>query len=463
MIKSYNEYKLTPIMHLPEIPLQWECWKLKYLVKQKLKYGANESAELDDTSFPRYIRITDFDSDGKLRDDTFKSLRPETAREYLLKEGDVLFARSGATVGKSFQFKNYEGEACFAGYLIMARPDSRKILSDYLYYFTKTGAYTNWINSIFIQATIQNVGGDKYSIIEIPKATLSEQQKIAVFLDHKTALIDKFITNRKKQIELLEEKKAAIINKAVTKGINPNVKLKPSGVDWIWEIPEHWEVSHLRRFLNLLTDFSANGSFADLRNNVEYLDYDDYARLVRLTDLRDNFNNSGVYVNKHAYNFLAKSSLQGEELLMANVGAYAGFVCLMPQVEFKATLGPNMFIIKLLNKKYTSEYAYYLLSSDLYNSILSLRALSSAQPKLNKEDIKSLPLIRPTIEEQDVIVAYLKKEFIGIVELILKYQKQIDLIQEYKTALISKAVTGKIDVREWQKPINSILNKTEKL
>ena len=91
---------------------------------------------------PRYIRITDFDDNGSLREDTFKSLTNAQAKDYLLSEGDILFARSGATVGKTFQFKNYKGKACFAGYLIRARPDERIILSDFLYLFTKSGLPT---------------------------------------------------------------------------------------------------------------------------------------------------------------------------------------------------------------------------------------------------------------------------------------------------------------------------------
>ncbi len=99
---------------------------------------------------PRYIRITDFGDDGKLRNDTFKSLPFKTAKDFFLKDGDILFARSGATVGKTFQFKDYNGIACFAGYLIRARIDEKQMMTDFLYYYTKSGIYENWKSSIFI-------------------------------------------------------------------------------------------------------------------------------------------------------------------------------------------------------------------------------------------------------------------------------------------------------------------------
>jgi type I restriction enzyme, S subunit len=125
--------KPSGIDWLGDIPEQWEVRKLKYCINNRLKYGANEPGGDLQENDPRYIRITDFDKSGKLRNDTFCSLRSELAKPYLLQEGDILFARSGGTVGKTFQFKNYDGVACFAGYLIKAEPNTKIITSDYLF------------------------------------------------------------------------------------------------------------------------------------------------------------------------------------------------------------------------------------------------------------------------------------------------------------------------------------------
>jgi restriction endonuclease S subunit len=189
---------------------------LKYLTKEKLKYGANESAEQENHKHPRYIRITDFGEDGKLRDDTFKSLPYEVAEDYLLEDGDILFARSGATVGKTFQFKNYEGLACYAGYLIKASPSEGKILSDFLYLFTQSGLYNNWKNSIFIQATIQNIGADKYSVLEIPFPSIEEQKQIVKFIETATSKIDATVTKIEKEIGFMREYRTALISETVT-------------------------------------------------------------------------------------------------------------------------------------------------------------------------------------------------------------------------------------------------------
>src|SRR5678815_4767156 len=153
---------------LAEIPSHWETQRLKFLLRLPLQYGANEEAGETDLASPRFVRITDINERGELRDDTFRSLADEKAKLYLLEEGDVLLARSGATVGKSFQYRNSWGMCCFAGYLIRARLDQKKCLPDFLNYFTSSTNYWDWIASSLIQATIQNVSAEKYDNLLLP-------------------------------------------------------------------------------------------------------------------------------------------------------------------------------------------------------------------------------------------------------------------------------------------------------
>ena len=219
--------KDSGIEWLGEVPEHWDVTRLKWLLEGKLKYGANESAELDDDSLPRYIRITDFSDDGTLREETFKSLPEDKAFEYLLNEGDILFARSGATVGKTFQFKNYTGMACYAGYLIKATPDDNKMASDFLYYYTKSNAYENWKNSIFIQATIQNIGADKYQNLPIPVPPLNEQALIIEYISMEAEKIQKHIAFIQKSIELLSEFRTTLISEIVTGKIDVRDEVIP--------------------------------------------------------------------------------------------------------------------------------------------------------------------------------------------------------------------------------------------
>ena len=197
-----------------EVPEGWEVRRLKHLLKASLMYGANESAESEDESYPRYIRITDIDEDGKLRPDTFRSLPPKKAEPYLLKKGDLLFARSGATAGKTYLF-NEDIKACFAGYLIKASL-REPLLPEYLDYYTRSGIYDNWKKSIFIQATIPNIGAEKYANLQITLPSIKEQKDIVKHLDVETGKINQVVRNCKNQISLLQERKQIIINEVVT-------------------------------------------------------------------------------------------------------------------------------------------------------------------------------------------------------------------------------------------------------
>ena len=198
-----------------EIPEHWVCTVFKKFLSEPMQYGANEPAEECNYNDPRYIRITDIKDDGTLRDDTFKSLPFEKAQEYMLTKGDLLFARSGATVGKTFLYKE-DYAACFAGYLIKARCNKNDLLPNFVFYYTLSNVYQNWKNSIFIQSTIQNIGADKYSVMPIIVPPLSEQQSIADYLDQKCGEIDELISIKQQKIEKLKDYKKSLIFECVT-------------------------------------------------------------------------------------------------------------------------------------------------------------------------------------------------------------------------------------------------------
>lgn len=198
-----------------EIPEHWEVTKLKYLVSEPLKYGANEVAELDDRNLPRYIRITDINARGILRKDIFVSLNLNIAKKYRVLYNDILFARSGATVGKTYIHKEKK-EATFAGYLINARVDKNKCDPDFIYYFTKSNIYNSWINSSLIQATIQNVSGEKYSNMPVVLPDFIESFEISRFLLTKSNQIDQMIDCIFLIISKLKEYRQSLIHEAVT-------------------------------------------------------------------------------------------------------------------------------------------------------------------------------------------------------------------------------------------------------
>lgn len=213
-----------------------------------------------------------------------------------------------------------------------------------------------------------------------------------------------------------------------------------TNIQWIPLIPAKWSIARMKDIIAILTDYTANGSFGDLAKNVQYLDYEDYARLIRLTDLREQLKNAGVYVNEESYEYLSKSKLYGGEILVANVGAYAGLFCEMPEANMPSTLGPNMFLIKT-NDKMLQHFLLYLGNTSVVWEQLRQKAISSAQPKLNKTDIKTTYILIPPLSEQRHIADFLDTKCAEIDALTADIQTQIDTLEQYKRSVITETVT----------------------
>lgn len=208
--------KPSGIDWLGDVPEGWEVVRLKSVLAEPLKYGANEAAADDDPDQPRFVRITDIDGRGRLREDTFRSLPYATAEQYLLEAGDILLARSGATVGKSFLYSAAWGQCCYAGYLIRARPKKSKVLPDFLYLYAQSDFYWQYLGSNQIQSTIQNFNAEKYSNLWLPLPPISDQAAIVAKMKDGAATFDTLTATADSAITLLQERRAALISAAVT-------------------------------------------------------------------------------------------------------------------------------------------------------------------------------------------------------------------------------------------------------
>ena len=431
-MKQYDSYKDSGVQWIGKIPSHWKVMCLKRLLEKPLQYGANEPAEDINVNHPRYIRITDITDDGKLRDDSCKSLSPQKAQDYLLKKGDILFARSGATVGKTYLFdENYS--ACFAGYLIKASC-SKQILPTYLLYYTQSGLYNNWKNSIFIQSTIQNIGADKYSYLPITLPQPSEQQAIAAYLDKKCAEIDKAIATQQKRIELLQELRQNIITHAVTRGINPDAPLKDSGVEWIGMIPEHWDVMKT----SLIYHHIGSGTTPSTSKPQYYTEDGDGYFWLQTGDLNDGLiMGTSKQVTKEAVEECNLRFYPEGSVVIAMYGATIGKVGLL-----KIETATNQACCVLPNSKKMSEYYSFYLYQAAKTPLL-IEAMGGGQPNIGQDIIKKLKVPVPPITEQKEIVSYIEYEIIKIDGSISKANRQISLLQELKQSIITEVVTGK--------------------
>lgn len=446
--KKYPAYKPSSTEWLGEVPSHWKVMRLRFiLASDGVKIGPFGSAlkyeYIKDQGIKIYGQehvIKDDFSLGKKYIDSEKFAELET---YELLSGDVIVTMMGTT-GKCKVFPEGVERGIMDSHLTRLRTklheylpqllaliinDSHLIYSQ-IKWFSK-GSIMEGLNSTIIKS------------LYIPIPPLEEQKQILKYITEKKEKIDSTIRQKERLIELLQEERTAIINQAVTRGLDRNVKMKDSGVGWLGDIPEHWVSSRLRYYIQVLTDFTANGSFASLAENVKYKDQPDYSRLIRLTDLREDLKNEqAIYVDEHGHKYLKKSELFGGELLIANVGAYAGLVCRMPFYNGKATLGPNMFLLKT-SSGLTNEFAFYLLTSDFISTPLKISASSTAQPKLNKDNIREVQIVVPPVNEQHIIVEYLKTKLEILNKTLSETERQILLLKEYRTSLINEVVTGK--------------------
>lgn len=417
-----------------KIPDEWEVCKLKYLLKTNLQYGANSSGIEFNENLPRYVRITDIKSSEALYEKGKLSLSEEDSIGYLLQDGDILFARSGATVGKTFLYHSNIGKAAFAGYLIRAQLNEN-LNPKFLSYYTLSSGYDEWKNRIFIQATIQNIGADKYANMEIPLPPLSEQTKIANFLDKKCAQIDSIIEESKKSIEEYKSWKQSVIFEAVT-GKNLSCKKKDSGIEWLGEIPEEWEA---KRFKSIIDSFEKGNG---ITKEEVFSDGDTFC--VRYGEIYSKYDNSfeNCFSKTFKDKIPVKKYFSNGGLLFVGTGELVEEIgkCVAYLGNEQCLAGGDIIIAK---HKQNAKFLSYAMNSHYVQAQKSCNKAKLKVVHISATEIGNVLLALPPISEQKSIANFLDKKCAQIDSLISEKQSLIKDLAEYKKSLIFEAVTGK--------------------
>ena len=432
MTQRYDTYKDSGVQWLGEIPGHWECTSLGRVLYEKLQYGASESGDLEYTNDSmRYIRITDITLDGKLKKDCCKYLSSEIGKNYPVRKGDVLLARSGATVGKAFIY-NEDNEACYAGYLIKASIQQDKVFPTFFFYFTQTFQYNEWKNRIFIQATIQNISAEKYTRMKLCIPPLSEQRSIVSFLDAKCGKIDEWVTKKQKEVEHLQELKQRVIADAVTQGLNPHVKMKATNIPWLKEIPEHWEIKRLKYLVSCNDESLTNTENPNLEiNYVEIGDVNDINGIAHITKYR--FEDAPSR---------ARRKTRKDDVIVSTVRTYLKAIAKVPDNGIIVSTGFAVLRAIDVNSSYL---AFCCISSNFIDSVVAL-SKGISYPAITASELLNLFIPVPPLSEQRSIVSYLDAKCSKIDKLIANITKEIERIKEYKQRLISDVVTGEIKV-----------------
>jgi type I restriction enzyme S subunit len=365
--------------------------------------------------------------------------RSEVAR-FQLHHGDVLVTKDSESwddiAVPAYVAEELNGVLC--GYhLAHIRPDLRKLIGEYLFRAFRSSG----INNQFRVAAngITRFGLGKYWLDNglFPVPPLDEQRAIASFLDRETARIDTLIEKKQRQIELLQEKRSALISHAVTKGLDPDAKMKDSGIEWLGEIPEHWEV---KRVKNL-------GAIRyGLGEPPEYVD--DGLPFIRATDInRGKVNLDAVRkVRSEDVPWSRRPKLHPGEILVVRSGAYTGDTAIITEDAAGCIAGYDMVLT--ISKAHAPFVAWVLLSKYMLHGQIYLERMRAAQPHLNAEELGGFVILVPPLVEQRQIAETLNSETDKLDALADKIGDSIEMLREHRTALISAAVTGKIDVRK---------------
>ena len=393
-----------------------------------LSYGLNESAIEDNPQWPRYIRITDFDDNNNLREDTFRSINPEKANMYSLQKGDILLARSGATVGKAFCF-NESIRACYAGYLIRARLNQKKVLPKYFLYVTKSIHYSEWKKRTNIQSTIQNISAEKYNQYEFPCPTINKQEKILEYLDTKLSEIDHQVSILTSKRDAYLRLKKSIINHAVTRGLNTNVKMKDSGIEWIGEVPEHWEVKRLKNVVEC--NAKSLGENTPKDSIIKYVE-------ISNVDHVHGINNIQSLMFGEAPSRARRITQKGD-IIISTVRTYLKAIAKIEDDDIIVSTGFAVLHPTKCNGEYL---AYYILSESFINRVEML-SKGTSYPAINASDLVSINVLIPPLPEQRVIATYLDDKCAKIDTIVSNLDKHISRYADLKRSLIDEVITGK--------------------
>ena len=422
---TYERYKDSGVDWLGEIPSDWELEKAKWLFK-KMERPVSPNDEI----------VTCF-RDGQV---TLRSNRRTEGFTNALKEhgyqgirkGDLVIHQMDAFAG-AIGISDSDGKSTPV-YSACVPFNKNRVESKYYSYFLRDLAYLGFIESLAkgIRERSTDFRFSDFAKLMLPVPAISVQRKIVDFIDKNFAQIDQAIALKQQQIEKLSEYKQIVIQNAVTKGLNPNAPMKNSGVNWIGDIPEHWEMKRLKYVLTERNERSKTGEEPLFMVSQKYglvvrADYHEKAEVAQ-----SNIDNKIVYKNDLVFN-----------KLKPHLGVFY-----KSEIDFKGLVSPDYAVYKVKNYVHDMKYLELLFRNPKYLEQFIIRATGIVEGliRLYTTSLFELPVMIPPKEEQEAILKFVKIENDKIDISQQNLENQIDRLKEYKNILINQAVTGKIKI-----------------
>jgi len=435
--KPYLSYKDSGVDWIGKIPKEWKIKKIKYFYSIIGGNGFNESLQGQNSGDYPFCKVSDINHPGAFIESAknFVSQEDVISNKYnIIPIGSLIFAKIGEALKKNHRKINKV--KCIIDNNTQALIPNKEIDNIFSYYLFMC-IDMNWFNK---DGTIPCINNQKLLDFFIPDIPMDKQKKIVKYLDYKTSLIDKLIEKTKKKIELLKEKRTSLINHSVTKGLNPDVEMKDSGIDFIGEVPQHWKIQK-GSTIGQYSKGKGIGKDEVKENGLPCIRYGEiytiYNRIVYSTRsfISEDENNNRVKVSKGAV-LLTGSGETFEDIGKSIV--YMGE---------EAYVGGDIIIIKL-KKDIQPLFFSYLINSESIRNQKAMLGRGDIIVHIYPKNLREMSFCIPPISEQIQITNFLDEYTQKIDTIIEKENRRINLLKEYRKSLISEVVTGKIDVQD---------------
>jgi type I restriction enzyme S subunit len=444
-LKPYPEYRESELPWLGRCPKNWGVRRTKVLFRERVQKGFPDEPLLAATQSKGVVKKGDYGKRTVTAQKDLHLLKLVETGDYVISlrsfEGGIEVAHCRGIISPAYT---------------VLKP-SEQASTGYYSHFFKSKQFVDSL-SLFVTGIRegQNIDYQRLSRAEMPFPLPEEQEAIVRFLDYANAKIDRYVRAKKKLITLLNEQKQAIIHQAVTRGLNPDVPLKDSGVEWLGEIPKHWELLPVKRCAVVISKGTTPST-----EGREFLD----AGLIRFIKAE---NVSGgaivdkpkVFIDQETHNILRRSQLRENDILFVIAGATLGKVAIVRSLHLPANTNQAVAFIRP-NQRVIPEFLAVWLQSSRIKEQIWLNAVQSAQPNLSMGSLGKFPTPVPPLDEQTEVVKRIEAELSMPNAAITRTEREIELLNEYRTKLTADMVTGKLDVREAAAKLPTIGNEPD--
>ena len=448
-MKKYIKYRDSRIEWIGQMPNHWNASKLKWL--SEIYAGGTPSTNVEEYWENGTIPW--------LNSGTVNQKRITVPSNYITKEAvansstkwvpkdSLLMALAGQGKTKGI-VAILEIDATCNQSMAAIVPNLNQVNSEYLFFWLDSNY--NRIRGLAGTELRDGLNLEIVGDIQCPIPPIEEQIKIAKYLNQQTTIIEQLIQKKEKLIELLKEKRLSIINEVVTKGLNPNAKMKNSGIDWLGDIPQNWELRNMETVAKKDRYSITGGPFGSDLKNEEYTE--EGVRIIQLQNIgvgefRDEYK---IFTSEEKADYLFSSNIYPGEIIVAKMADPVARACIVPNLAKRFIMASDGIRLEVDKEKYNTKYIEYSINAKYFNYQAVLNSTGTTRLRIGLTTLKKLKLLLPGLEEQNEIVKYLESYNHNFLLTTVKLSNQIEKLKEYRQSIISEAVTGKIDVRDWQ-------------